>query len=212
LPSSLLPCLSRAARRGPPIRLFFKLDPNSRPSPAAARSPSVRCPGPARRGSLGRPIKPQPRTLDPARPAAATSCFANPSLHRRLCRRTSTARRSITFHLRISAPEALRCGKEHRRPLFLFFPAFPHARLLAVATMPRVTAVRPSLAPISPARVPRRIPCSGCILPVQPAIKTEPGWPFSAKSGETVAARCRRQRRPPCRLNHAQPSDPDPMV
>jgi hypothetical protein len=95
------------------------------------------------------------------------------------------------FHHRASTLGALRCGKEHRRPVFPLFPAFPHARLLIVATVPRDATMRPSPAPVSPTRASRCDPHSAHNLPVQPAIETESGRPFTAKSNESTAARCR---------------------
>jgi hypothetical protein len=115
------------------------------------------------------------------------SCTSSPPLHLDC----PTRRRSAAFRHRAIAPEAPRCGKEHRRPFFPLFLAFSRTRFLAGVATPRASVVRPSPASVLPTRASRCDRRSACVLPVQLMIETERGRPFTTKSGKSATARCR---------------------
>jgi hypothetical protein len=140
VPNSLLPFLSLTARWSPLVGLVFKLDSDLRLSPAVAQPPLARRPGPhakpPRQPYEAVPLIPE----NPRLPLLALQTLAMPPpppLHLGC----PLLRRSTSYHHRTSDPEALHCGKKHRRPLFPFFPAFPHARYLTIATVPCAAAV-----------------------------------------------------------------------
>jgi hypothetical protein len=136
-----------AYRGYPRPRARLGLEPES--GHGAARPPPARCPGPARQGPLGRPIKPPSRALGSAHPAAAASLPRSPSLRR--LHHQAPGRRRLTAALPLHRPRPL--PKLRMKvdiiagPFSRCFPAFSRAQCLAGAPRPRAAVVRPPQPP-----------------------------------------------------------------
>jgi hypothetical protein len=153
---SPLSLLSLANRRAPPVGLITYLKPDSglNPSPTEARAPPPppRRPGSARQGPLGHPIKPPPRALGPAKPAAAALCLANPSPCRRLRRRTSAAVTAAALPLLCCRELLLEFRRGVRVLAGLFSPSLsPSRRDACLPSLPHRAS--PSSALSSPRRL-----------------------------------------------------------
>jgi hypothetical protein len=111
-------------------------------------SPAARRPEPACQGPRGHPVKPPPHAVGSAKPAAASSCFANPSPRHRLRHRTSvTITITASLLLCCRKPPELRLGV--RNLAGLFSPSSPLSRTRDCLPSPPCRALPPCI-PLRP--------------------------------------------------------------
>jgi hypothetical protein len=186
---------SLADRRAPPVGRVFHLEPDSgsSPSPATARYglPCRALPQAHTPRSRGRAIKLPPCALGCAHPAATASCFAKPSPHRHLRRRTSVAIAITASSLRCcrESPPELRLGVRNLAGEFPPFspPSPPSTFSQPPAPHPNPINVFPSSLRFSQAKPESKPWLESCLHD----FPDEPPPPAAART------RCRRQRRCP---------------